>query len=136
MKTDRTSRLAGLAAPLLVAALVAACSGGGAADPSPPPVTDAPAPTATAGSGAVPDEVLQPILAAAANEAGVDRDALVIVRAERVTWSDTSLGCPNPDEMYAQVLVDGYWVVIEAGGTTLDYRVNDSGEFRRCENPS
>lgn len=45
------------------------------------------------------------------------------------TWSqenypDASLGCPQPDEMYAQVLTSGYQFLIDYQGTTYDYRVS------------
>lgn len=47
---------------------------------------------------------------------------LVSVRA--VTWSDSSLGCPEPDRMYAQVLVEGHEVVLEAHGKTHELHVS------------
>ncbi len=34
---------------------------------------------------------------------------------------------------YTQALVDGYHVVIVAGGEELDYRVGSGGSFRLCE---
>ncbi len=45
------------------------------------------------------------------------------------TWSqdnypDASLGCPQPDEMYAQVLTSGYQFLLDYQGTTYDYRVS------------
>jgi hypothetical protein len=30
-------------------------------------------------------------------------------------WNDGSLGCPEPGMMYTQALVNGYWLIIEAG---------------------
>jgi len=39
-----------------------------------------------------------------------------LVSVKAATWSDTSLGCRQPDRMYAQVLVDGHEVVLEARG--------------------
>jgi hypothetical protein len=83
--------------------------------------------------GSVPPEILDPILDDAAARSGVARDTLVIVRAEAVTWSDGSLGCPEPDQAYIQILIDGYWVVISAGQAVYDYRVDGSGYFKLCQ---
>jgi hypothetical protein len=65
----------------------------------------------------------------------VDPSAVKIVDAHEETWSDGSLGCPEPDMMYTQALVDGYQVIVEANGTQLDYRGSGPGQFRLCENP-
>ena len=42
----------------------------------------------------------------------VDPTQIEIVAAERVTWPDGSLGCPQPGEFYTQALVDGFRVVL------------------------
>lgn len=81
----------------------------------------------------VPDAILQPILDDAADRSGVPPEELEVVRAEAVVWPDGSLGCPEPGTMYTQALVDGYWVVVDADGTELDYRIGSSGSFRLCE---
>ena len=63
---------------------------------------------------------------------GLDPDALVVTRAESVTWNDGALGCPEPGMFYTQALVDGYWIVVEAGDQSLDYRAQGNGYFRLC----
>ena len=80
----------------------------------------------------VPQAILDPILKEAAASANVDREQLVIVRAESAVWSDGSLGCPEPGMMYTQALVNGYWVVIEGGGQKYDFRVGSGGSFYLC----
>ncbi len=87
-------------------------------------------------TGSVPNAILEPILADASERAGVDEDEIELMRGEAVTWTDGSLGCPEPGMMYTQALVDGYHVVLDAGGQELDYRVDRSGGFRLCENPT
>ena len=57
--------------------------------------------------GQVPQAILDPILKEAAALAKLDREQLVIVRAESVVWNDGSLGCPEPGMMYTQALVNG-----------------------------
>lgn len=81
---------------------------------------------------AVPKEILEPVLNKAAALANVSRDQLVIVRAEPATWNDGSLGCPEPGMQYTQALVEGYWVVIKAGGQTYDFRMGRGGSFQLC----
>src|SRR5438046_8329384 len=75
--------------------------------------------------GQVPQAILDPILKEAAALAKVDRDQLVLVRAESVVWNDGALGCPAPGMMYTQALVNGYWVVIKAAAQTYDFRVGN-----------
>ncbi len=48
-------------------------------------------------------------------------------------FSDTSLGCPQPDQMYSQVITPGYQVVLEAQGTEYDYRLTDEENIILCE---
>ena len=80
----------------------------------------------------VPKGILDPILKETAKLANVPREQLAIVRAEAVVWSDGSLGCPEPGMEYAQMLVNGYWVVINAARQTYDFRVSRDGSFRLC----
>ena len=80
----------------------------------------------------VPQGILEPILNKAAELAKVDREQLVIVRAEPAAWNDGSLGCPEPGMTYTQALVNGYWVVIDAAGQNYDFRVDGGGNFRLC----
>jgi hypothetical protein len=83
-------------------------------------------------NGQVPQAILDPILKEAAALAKVSREQMVIVRAQSVIWSDGSLGCPEPGMMYTQILVNGYWVVIEAAGQKYDFRAGSAGNFRLC----
>lgn len=83
--------------------------------------------------GEVPGELLKEILADLVERTGAEREAITVLRAEAVVWNDGSLGCPKPGEFYIQVLINGYWVVLEVEGVEYDYRVNDSGYFFLCE---
>jgi hypothetical protein len=42
-------------------------------------------------------------------------------------YPDTSLGCPQPGEQYAQVVTDGFQFLLTYQGTTYDYRVSVDG---------
>ncbi len=80
----------------------------------------------------VPQALLNEIMEQTANATGVNMAELRVVQASAVTWSDGSLGCPEPDVSYIQVLVDGYWVVLEAGGETYDFRADSTGTWKLC----
>jgi len=75
---------------------------------------------------------VQAALADAARRTGLDAGALRISSAERVIWSDGSLGCPQPGQMYTQALVPGHRIRIVAGEQTLDYHAGLRGEPRLC----
>lgn len=51
----------------------------------------------------------------------IDKSVIELVGAERVTWSDGSLGCPRPGEMYTQTLVDGSKVILGTDGRSQVY---------------
>lgn len=59
-----------------------------------------------------------------------------LVSVEAVEWSDTSLGCPQPGMMYAQVITPGYRVVLEAGGQTYTYHTDEGRFVVSCEEAS
>ena len=85
------------------------------------------------GVGEVPDGIMDEIIADLVERTGAERDEIQVVRAEAVVWNDASLGCPKPGEFYIQMLINGYWVVLEVQGMEYDYRVSDKGSFKLCE---
>jgi hypothetical protein len=68
----------------------------------------------------------------AARRSGKPRDAVKIVAAEAVTWSDGSLGCPEPGVLYTQALVSGYRIVVEVAGRQLEYHAGIQGPPKLC----
>jgi hypothetical protein len=131
----RTFLIVGAAS--LVLAACTANSGTAGSDSPRPSVPSAGPSTEPAGNGgsSLPASIIDPIVTDAATRLGVDPSAVTIIDAHEETWSDGSLGCPQPGMMYTQALVDGYQVVVEANGTRLDYRGSGPGQFRLCENP-
>lgn len=75
------------------------------------------------------------LLPLVAKELNVAKDALKLVSAERITWRDASLGCPQEGMMYAQVVTPGWRVVYEdAGGTTFAVHTAENPEqFVVCQ---
>lgn len=80
----------------------------------------------------LPAVLLDPLLADVTQRSGVPRDQLVIVSSTATTWSDGSLGCPAPGQMYTQALVEGWQAVVRAGSTVYDYRGAGVKTFKLC----
>jgi len=79
-----------------------------------------------------PSSLLDQIKADAAQRGGVAREQVQVISSTAQTWSDGSLGCPKPGENYIQVMVEGFQVIVQAGGRALDYRTSSTG-IRLCE---
>src|SRR5262245_24983658 len=47
---------------------------------------------------------------------------------EQIDFPDSSLGCPQPGQAYAQVVTRGYKIVIMTAGVAYDYRVTNNGQ--------
>lgn len=60
-------------------------------------------------------------------QVAVDGEEPVLTKAELLSWEDTSLGCPEPDGVYAQVTVPGYNLIFEINGTTHEVHSNIDG---------
>jgi hypothetical protein len=59
-------------------------------------------------------------------------EAVLVVSVSDVDWSDTSLGCPQPGMFYAQVIVQGYKIVLSAGDQQIEYHSDQSGRVVTC----
>ena len=72
------------------------------------------------------------ILADTQRRSGIGADRIHLVRSEAVTWSDGSLGCPEPGRIYSQALVRGYLIRVQADATVLEYHANARGQWLYC----
>ena len=61
-----------------------------------------------------------------ASRLNISTDNIQIISIETVTWPDTSLGVPDPDMMFAQVLTPGFVIELEANGTRYTYHTDQS----------
>jgi hypothetical protein len=109
-----------------------ATSSPGTTTPGSPPFSAQPIPPASippAVSGGTPIEQDLPLVVAAVDNLaeilGIESDEVTVVQAVAVTWPDGSLGCPEPGMMYTQALVDGTFVLLEAGGVQYQYHGGD-----------
>ena len=74
-------------------------------------------------------------LARADLSARLDADVreIALLSVEAVQWRDTSLGCPQPGMMYAQVITPGYRLVLETAGATYRYHADQDKTVVLCE---
>lgn len=59
-----------------------------------------------------------------ANRFKIKQEEITIKEVEDIVWNDSSLGCPEPGKFYAQVLTDGFKILLEAKGKAYDYRTS------------
>jgi hypothetical protein len=97
-------------------------------EPMPPPPPDSP-PAAPPAADAV-----QVAVATAADQLQVPSEQLVVLSVEQKDWSDTSLGCPEPDRAYAQIIVPGYLIVVatDDGATELQIHTDQGQRAVSC----
>ena len=96
-------------------------------------ITDAPAPTGQpVNIASLPRETRRAVVADAARRFEVDASAVVLARAEQVTWPDGSLGCPEPGQFYTQMLVTGYRLTARTSAGELVYHTDSRGNVKSC----
>jgi len=134
------SRFAYLCASVLVVVLTS-CSQLRAVPVSPTPSPlpapkpeSLPSPPAT-GSGdlAAADAAVRAAISDAASRLKVASDTIQVVSVSATDWSDTSLGCPQPGMFYAQVIVQGYTIVLSSGQARIEYHADKRGRVVTCK---
>ena len=98
-----------------------ACSGNGKADSQTgKPVAQGPA------------AVAQKIVA---SHTGTDYKQVAVISVEAVDFSDSSLGCPQPEMAYLQVITPGHKIIAEVPGSDKQFDVRVAGgNGLICEN--
>lgn len=133
-----------------LALISTACAGAGSPSPTSPPTTPLPvsagSPAASPASQTGPVRSLSPepggqaqqnvvdeVVRQAAAYANVAATDVAVQQVEEREWSDSSLGCPRPDQMYLQVITPGYLVVVRAGTRVLEYHSDARGRVVLCQ---
>jgi len=73
-----------------------------------------------------------PAISAIAADLGVPPETIQVISIESRVWPDSSLGCPQPDMLYAQVVTPGYLVLVEMSGEQIEYHTDERGSVVRC----
>jgi hypothetical protein len=89
-------------------------------------------PLAPPRQGATLDDMVEAARADAARRTGLAPKALALLSAEAVTWSDGSLGCPQPGRVYTHALVPGYRVRLRGPNGEMDYHASTRGDPVLC----
>ena len=58
-----------------------------------------------------------------------------VLDARNVVWSNSSLGCPQPGMLYAEVLTPGYLILLNVDGQDYEYHAGRNSGVFLCENP-
>jgi hypothetical protein len=66
----------------------------------------------------------------------IQSSEIELIKFEAVTWPDSSLGCPQPGMVYADVLTPGYLIILSAANKEFEYHASRGAEVFYCENPS
>jgi len=62
-----------------------------------------------------------------AQRTGIPTEEISLDYFAYITWPNASLGCPEPGMAYADVLVDGYQILLRAGLDVYSYHGASSG---------
>ena len=125
---------------IIFSAALTGCGAAPAPEIEPAPVIEATAePIHTPVTPSVEDSMLQNFISQAQEDLavrlGVDASEITLVEAIPVNWRDSSLGCPQPDMMYMQVITPGYLIRLDVGGAIYEYHADKRSTVLYCENP-
>ncbi|MBI2862537.1 MAG: hypothetical protein HYX89_06935 [Chloroflexi bacterium] len=68
-----------------------------------------------------------------ASRLNISADAIEVLKVEAVDWPDSSLGCPQPGQMYAQIVTPGFRVTLAAQGQEYDYHTDGGRRAVLCQ---
>lgn len=67
-----------------------------------------------------------------AEHLGIEELDIEVSDARQATWRNGALGCPEPDMMYTQALVPGYYIRLRAGDDFYAYHAGRDGQPFLC----
>ncbi|MBA3534104.1 MAG: hypothetical protein H0T73_19455 [Ardenticatenales bacterium] len=65
----------------------------------------------------------------------IPEEQLTVVTIEEVTWSDSSLGCPQPGRQYLKSIREGVRIIVEGKGKRFYVHGDAQGRLFICDNP-
>lgn len=64
-----------------------------------------------------------------ADELGIPPEEIDVLTVEMYEWPDTSLGCPETGQAYAQVVTTGYRIILKARGEKHEVHTDKEGQI-------
>jgi hypothetical protein len=93
-------------------------------------------PTTETDASAVPSNVVtDEAVRLVAEHSGLAEEDLKVLSVEEVTWSNSAIGCPQPDRAYLDRIVPGVRVIVEGGGQMFYVHGGEAGNLFVCETP-
>ena len=80
-----------------------------------------------------PEDMVAQAISDLAGRLRIPESEIEVVRSEEITWSDGSLGCPQPGMSYTQAMVDGHRVILGHAGRIYLYHAGQEGSPFLCE---
>lgn len=68
-----------------------------------------------------------------ARREGIQPGQIGVATVVDVQWPSTALGCPQPGMAYAQVITDGFRIVLTAGGKQYEYHSDRGSRVVLCQ---
>lgn len=84
------------------------------------------------GSSSAPRSIVEKAKADLSKQVGVNTDQIRVRETRAVDWPDASLGCPQSDMAYVQVITPGYWILLEAEGKQYPYHTDQNEQIILC----
>ncbi len=78
------------------------------------------------------DEAIEAARQDLASRTGTAIGEISVVRAQKVTWANGAMGCPQKGMMYTQALVEGYFILLRSNGEESAYHAGRDGQPFHC----
>jgi hypothetical protein len=127
---------------LVVTMFTLTACGSGAATPTRSPATLSPTPGPSHAPSGTPTPIpatptplafVEPLRSDLAQRLGIAPESIQVAEIQKTVWPDASLGCPDPEQMYAQVTTPGYLVRLELQDEVYEYHMAAGGPFLLCQ---
>ncbi len=82
------------------------------------------------------EEAVEVAVADLSTRLGIQVDEIDVAEASKHTWSDGSIGCPEPGRMYTQALTPGFRVILASGEDEYAYHGATGRSLFYCPSPS
>lgn len=65
-------------------------------------------------------------------KSGIPEAQIGLFLVSAAQWPDTSMGCPQPGQVYSQVITPGYQILLQAGGKMFVYHTDKTARVVLC----